>query len=101
MKRDMVFLPKTRAVYASKVRRKIYELTEVTEKAPLMTTLILFDHQLIEWPSYLLQNNTGHDNYGQQSEGRGVRKHNGPAEGVNHFSPSSFCSRPKTPSISH
>lgn len=85
----MVFLPKTREVYASRVRRKVYELTELTEEAPLVTALILFGRQLIGWPVYLLQNNTGHNNHERQSEGRGVGKHNGPAGGVNHFSPSS------------
>lgn len=89
MERDMVFLPKTREVYASRVRRKVYELTELTEEAPLMTALVLFGRQLIGWPLYLLQNNTGHNNHERQSEGRGVGKHNGPAGGVNHFSTSS------------
>ena len=89
MERDMVFLPKTRQVYASRARRKVYELTELTEEAPLMTALVLFGRQLIGWPLYLLQNNTGHNNHERQSEGRGVGKHNGPVGGVNHFSTSS------------
>ncbi|CAD6570099.1 MAG: Oleate hydroxylase fah12 [Alectoria sarmentosa] len=89
MERDMVFLPKTRQVYASRARRKVYELTELTEEAPLMTALVLFGRQLIGWPLYLLQNNTGHNNHERQSEGRGVGKRNGPVGGVNHFSTSS------------
>ena len=89
MERDMVFLPKTREVYARKIGKKIYELSELTEEAPLVTALVLFGRQLIGWPLYLLQNNTGHDNHERQVEGRGAGKHNGPTGGVNHFSPSS------------
>ena len=89
MERDMVFLPKTRQVYASKIGRKVYELTELAEEAPLVTALILFGRQLIGWPIYLVQNNTGHNNHGRQIEGRGVGKQNGAGGGVNHFSPSS------------
>ena len=48
MERDMVLLPKTREVYASKI------LSELTE-APLVTALVLFGRQLIEWPLHLLQ----------------------------------------------
>ena len=89
MDRDMVFLPKTREVYASRVRRKVEELTELTEEAPLVTALLLLGRQLIGWPMYLLQNKTGHDYHERQSEGRGVGKRNGPGGGVNHFSTSS------------
>ena len=89
MERDMVFLPKTREVYASRVRKRINELSELTEEAPLVTALILFGRQLIGWPVYLLQNNTGHNYHERQTEGRGVGKRNGPAGGVNHFSPAS------------
>lgn len=89
MERDMVFLPKTREVYAQKVRRRIDELAELGEEAPLVTALVLIGRQLIGWPLYLLQNNTGHDYHKRQSEGRGEGKHNGPFGGVNHFSPSS------------
>ncbi|KAI9727102.1 MAG: Oleate hydroxylase fah12 [Chrysothrix sp. TS-e1954] len=89
MERDMVFLPKTRDVYASRIRRHVSELHELTEEAPLVTALILVARQLIGWPLYLLQNNTGHDFHDRQSEGRGRGKRNGPFRGVNHFSPSS------------
>ena len=89
MERDMVFVPKTREDYANRIRRHISELSELTEEAPLTTALVLFGRQLIGWPLYLLQNNTGHNNHERQSEGRGVGKRNGPAGGVNHFSPSS------------
>ena len=89
MERDMVFLPKTRQVYASKIGRKVDELTELTEEAPLVTALILIGRQLIGWPMYLLQNNTGHNNHERQIEGRGAGKSNGFAGGVNHINPSS------------
>ena len=89
MERDMVFLPKTREVYASKIRRGIHELSELTEEAPLITALVLFGRQIIGWPLYLMQNNTGHDYHERQSEGRGAGKRNGPLGGVNHFSPAS------------
>ena len=88
MERDMVFLPKTRQYYASHIHKRVDELSEMTEEAPLVTALVLFGRQLIGWPLYLLQNNTGHDYHERQSEGRGVGKHNGPG-GVSHFSPAS------------
>ena len=89
MERDMVFLPKTRQVYAKRIRRHIRELSEVTEEAPLVTAIVLVARQLIGWPVYLLQNNTGHDYHERQGEGRGAGKYNGPGGGVNHFSPAS------------
>lgn len=89
MERDMVFLPKTRQVYANRIRRQVHELSELTEEAPLMTALILVGRQLIGWPLYLLQNNTGHNNHERANGGRGVGKRNGPGGGVNHFSPAS------------
>ena len=89
MDRDMAFLPKIREVYASRVRRKVHELTELTEEAPLVTAGILLGRQLIGWFLYLLQNRIEHNNHQRQSEGRGVGKYNGLAGGVNHFNPSS------------
>ena len=89
MDRDMVFLPKTREVYARRVGRYVHELSELAEETPIVTALILFGRQLIGWPMYLLQNKTGHDNHQHQSEGRGKGKKNGPFGGVNHFSPAS------------
>lgn len=89
MERDMVFLPKTRKDYASRVRRRVGELSEMAEEAPLMTALVLVARQLIGWPLYLLQNNTGHNYHERQAEGRGIGKRNGPAGGVNHFSTAS------------
>lgn len=87
--RDMVHLPNTRENYANRVRRKAHELTELTEEAPLVTAVVLFGHQLIGWPLYLLLNKSGHNDHQRQSEGRGVGKYNGVMGGVNHFSPSS------------
>ena len=89
MERDMVFLPKTREIYASRIRRGVHELHELTEEAPFVTALVLVGRQLIGWPLYLLQNNTGHNFHERQSEGRGKGRKNGLAGGVNHFSPSS------------
>ncbi|KAG8534318.1 Oleate hydroxylase fah12 [Bacidia gigantensis] len=89
MERDMVFLPKTREIYASRIRRGVHELHELTEEAPIVTALVLFARQLIGWPLYLLQNNTGHNFHSRQTEGRGKGKRNGLGGGVNHFSPSS------------
>lgn len=89
MERDMVFLPKTREVYASRIRRQVHEISELTEEAPFVTALVLIGRQLIGWPLYLLQNNTGHNYHERQGEGRGKGKHNGPGGGVNHFNPSS------------
>ena len=85
----MVHLPKTRQDYASQIRRRVSELSEMTEEAPLVTALVLLGRQLVGWPVYLLQNKTGHDYHERQSEGRGIGKHNGPGGGVNHFSPAS------------
>jgi omega-6 fatty acid desaturase (delta-12 desaturase) len=89
MERDMVFLPKTREVYAGRVRKAVHEISELAEETPIMTALILVGRQLIGWPLYLIQNKTGHDNHERQSEGRGIGKRNVLGGGVNHFSPSS------------
>lgn len=89
MERDMVFLPKTREVYARRIRSQVWELSELAEETPIITALSLLGRQLIGWPLYLIQNNTGHNNHERQSEGRGVGKSNGPLGGVSHFSPSS------------
>lgn len=48
MEPNMIFLSKTREVYANRTGRKIYELTELTEKVLLVTALILFDRHLFE-----------------------------------------------------
>lgn len=86
MERDMVFLPKTREIYASRVHKRVEELSELTEEAPLMTALVLVARQLIGWPMYLLQNNTGHNYHERQTEGRGIGKRNGFFGGVSHLS---------------
>jgi omega-6 fatty acid desaturase (delta-12 desaturase) len=89
MERDMVFVPKTREVYASRVRKMAHELAELTEEAPISTLLYLVGQQLIGWPNYLLTNVTGHNHHEGQREGRGRSKKNGLLQGVNHFNPSS------------
>jgi len=89
MERDMVFLPKTRSVYANRVRKAVNEISELAEEAPLMTAAMLIGRQLVGWPAYLIMNKTGHDNHAEQKEGRGKGKKNGLGKGVNHFDPQS------------
>lgn len=89
MERDMVFVPKTREVYSSRVGKLAHELAELTEETPIATAIHLFFQQLGGWPMYLLTNVTGHNNHHKQSEGKGKGKQNGFWSGVNHFNPSS------------
>ncbi|KAF2219315.1 putative delta-12 desaturase [Elsinoe ampelina] len=89
MERDMVFVPKTRDVYASRVGAAVHELSELAEDTPIATALHLLYQQLGGWPAYLIVNVTGHNNHHKQVEGKGVGKKNGPGGGVNHFFPSS------------
>jgi omega-6 fatty acid desaturase (delta-12 desaturase) len=87
--RDMVFVPKTREVYASRIKKTIYDLNELIEETPIATALHLLGQQLAGWPMYLFTNVTGHNNHERQPEGRGKGKKNGYFGGVNHFNPSS------------
>jgi omega-6 fatty acid desaturase (delta-12 desaturase) len=87
--RDMVFVPKTREQYASRVGKTMHELGELFEETPILTAGHLVAQQLFGWPMYLFNNVTGHNNHSKQPEGRGVGKHNGWGGGVNHFNPSS------------
>lgn len=87
--RDMVFVPKTRDQYASRVGKTIHELGELMEDTPILTATNLILQQLFGWPMYLLTNVTGHNNHEKQPEGRGKGKANGWFGGVNHFNPSS------------
>ncbi|KAI5301969.1 hypothetical protein KEM56_001174 [Ascosphaera pollenicola] len=87
--RDMVFVPKTREVYASKMGYALHELAELTEEAPITTALSLLLQQLGGWQMYLLTNVTGHNNHESQREGRGKGYENGLFGGVNHFNPKS------------
>ncbi|KAG9204853.1 hypothetical protein G6514_010087 [Epicoccum nigrum] len=89
MERDMVFVPKTREVYASRVGKFVHELHELTEETPIATLIHMVAQQLGGWPMYLISNVTGHNNHSRQSEGKGVGKKNGFFKGVNHFNPSS------------
>lgn len=89
MARDMVFVPKTRSDYATRVGKMVHELHELTEDTPLATLFHLFYQQLGGWPAYILTNVTGHNNHEAQREGRGKGKKNGFGGGVNHFNPSS------------
>jgi len=89
LERDMVFVPKTREVYASRVGKMAHELHELVEETPLYTAYHMFSQQLAGWLTYLLTNVTGHNHHERQSEGKGVGKKNGFFTGVNHFNPSS------------
>jgi omega-6 fatty acid desaturase (delta-12 desaturase) len=89
MERDMVFVPKTRAFYATTVGKMSHELSELMEETPILTAVNFLGQQLLGWPMYLINNVTGHNVHGRQSEGKGVNKHNGFGGGVNHFYPSS------------
>ncbi|KIN04761.1 hypothetical protein OIDMADRAFT_157062 [Oidiodendron maius Zn] len=87
MDRDMVFVPKTRDEFASRVGRMAHDLHELTEETPIATFIHSVGQQLIGWPMYIFFNVTGHDNHERQPEGRGKGKANGYFGGVNHFSP--------------
>ncbi|CAG8950360.1 hypothetical protein HYFRA_00006853 [Hymenoscyphus fraxineus] len=89
MERDMVFVPKTREDYSSRVGKLVHELDELTEETPIATMIHSIAQQLLGWPLYLLANVTGHNNHEKQPEGRGKGKSNGYFKGVNHFSPAS------------
>ncbi|KAF2203312.1 putative delta-12 desaturase [Delitschia confertaspora ATCC 74209] len=89
MERDMVFVPKTREQYSSRIGKMAHELAELTEETPIATALHLFGQQIGGWPMYLLTNVTGHNNHELQKEGKGKGKTNGFTGGVNHFLPSS------------
>jgi omega-6 fatty acid desaturase (delta-12 desaturase) len=89
MERDMVFVPKTREVYASRVGKMAHQLHELTEETPIATALHMVGQQLAGWLLYLFTNVTGHNNHERQPEGKGKGKTNGWFGGVNHFIPSS------------
>ncbi|KAL9120362.1 MAG: hypothetical protein Q9187_003079 [Circinaria calcarea] len=89
MERDMVFVPKTREVYASRVGRYVHELSELMEETPIVTAGTLIGQQLVGWLLYITLNTTGHNHHEKQVEGRGKGKKNGLFGGVNHFNPSS------------
>jgi omega-6 fatty acid desaturase (delta-12 desaturase) len=89
LERDMVFVPKTREVFASRMGYYVHELSELSEETPIYTAGHLIGQQLIGWIYYISANTTGHDHHEKQPEGRGKGKHNGLFGGVNHFNPSS------------
>lgn len=89
LERDMVFVPKTREQYASKLGYYAHELSELMEETPIVTAVTMIGQQLIGWPMYISANATGHNHHERASEGRGKGKKNGFGGGVNHFNPSS------------
>ncbi|KAL9039195.1 MAG: hypothetical protein Q9214_004976, partial [Letrouitia sp. 1 TL-2023] len=89
LERDMVFVPKTRQQYASKLGYYAHELSELLEETPILTAGTMVGQQLLGWIFYITVNTTGHNCHERQSEGRGKGKRNGLGGGVNHFDPSS------------
>lgn len=89
MERDMVFVPKTREEYATRIGKLVHELHELTEETPIATLIHSVLQQLFGWPMYLFTNVTGHNYHERQPEGRGLGKKNGYFGGVNHFDPAS------------
>ena len=89
IERDMVFVPKTRDVYASRLGFYAHELSDLMEETPIATATTLVGQQLVGWLYYLTANITGHDCHERQIGGRGKGKKNGFGGGVNHFDPSS------------
>ncbi|KAI9845622.1 MAG: Oleate hydroxylase fah12 [Sclerophora amabilis] len=89
LERDMVFVPKTRDQYASKIGHLAHEVAELMEETPILTATHLLAQQLTGWPVYLVANITGHNYHERQIEGRGRGKQNGFLQGVNHFNPTS------------
>jgi omega-6 fatty acid desaturase (delta-12 desaturase) len=89
MERDMVFVPKTRETYATRIGKLVHELDELTEETPIATLIHSVGQQLLGWPMYLFGNVTGHNHHERQLEGRGKGKTNGFFTGVNHFNPAS------------
>lgn len=89
LERDMVFVPKLREEYASRVGYLAHELNELVEETPIATAGHMIAQQLLGWLMYLSTNVTGHNYHSRQPEGRGKGKENGYFGGVNHFNPSS------------
>ena len=85
----MVFVPRTREEYASKIGHLAHEMSELMEETPIYTAAHMIGQQLIGWPLYIGINTTGHNKHERQPEGRGKGKSNGFFKGVNHFNPSS------------
>jgi len=89
LERDMVFVPKSREEYATRMGYYAHELAEVMEETPIATAIHMISQQLAGWLLYLAMNVTGHNHHERQVEGRGKGKRNGFGGGVNHFDPSS------------
>ncbi len=89
LERDMVFVPKNREQYASRMGFLAHELSEVVEETPIATAIHMVLQQLLGWILYITLNVTGHNYHERQNEGRGKGKRNGFLGGVNHFNLSS------------
>jgi omega-6 fatty acid desaturase / acyl-lipid omega-6 desaturase (Delta-12 desaturase) len=89
MERDMVFVPKTRDIYASTVSKLSHQLSDLAAETPIYTAIVLIGQELVGWPLYLVTNVTGHNFHEKQVEGKGKGRKNGWGSGVNHFNPAS------------
>ncbi|KAM0691411.1 hypothetical protein Q7P36_010182 [Cladosporium allicinum] len=89
MERDMVFVPKTREVFATRTGAAIHEMHELMEETPIYTAIHMIGQQIAGWPMYLFFNVTGHNNHHKQTEGKGAGRFNGFGGGVSHFLPNS------------
>jgi len=69
-RRDTIFLPKTREVFAKRSGADHAKLHEIAGDAPLYTLMMVIGQQLFGWPN-LFTNVTGHDHHERQREGRG------------------------------
>jgi len=89
MKRDMVFVPRTREQHCERFGIPTEKMHEIVGDTPLYAAYYIATRLLFGWPAYLLTNDTGHDFHEGQPEERGRGKRNGLFTGVNHFNPSS------------
>ena len=87
MQKDMVFVPKTREQFASKVGKLTHEISELCEDTPIATAVTLIGQQLLGWILYITTNVTGTNYYTGRKDGRGIGKKSGFFGGVNHFQP--------------
>ena len=88
IEKDMVFVPKTRDQFATKIGKFTHELSELTEDTPITSAVTLVGQQLFGWLLYLSTNVTGTNYYAHRKDGRGEGKRSGWFGGINHFQPS-------------
>jgi fatty acid desaturase len=84
MEKDTVFVPHTKAEYASKLKANVERLKDLAEDTPLLTASQLLLHQLFGWQAYLLWSVSAGNNFG----GRGSKTQKW--QNTSHFLPSSM-----------